>query len=170
MNGFHTREIPPSAHEIDRRVRQIERDRDLSGVTPWSRWKANGAVWGHGAMEGENVQTNAVPIATVSQAKRIAAFAGERRNMSSNRSALDALAQEGIPMTEEQLLGATQKMRSNRNGATLAQTKGQVMYSNGIGPTTTTGNTKPGSGRPHRGAGQSRAAAGALATGVRPNS
>ena len=40
--------------------------------------------------------------------------------MSSNRSTVDVLAQEGIPMTEEQLLSATQKTRSIRNGATTA--------------------------------------------------
>ncbi len=40
--------------------------------------------------------------------------------MSSNQSALDALAREGIPMTEEQLLSATQNTRSNRNEAATA--------------------------------------------------
>ena len=40
--------------------------------------------------------------------------------MNSNQGALDFLAQEGNPMTEEQLLVATQKMRSNRSEATPA--------------------------------------------------
>ena len=38
--------------------------------------------------------------------------------MSSNRSIMVVLDQEGIPMTKEQLLRATQKTRSDRNGAT----------------------------------------------------
>ncbi len=103
--------------------------------------------------------------ATVGQPNRIATFAGERRIMSSNRSALDALTLEGILMSEEQLLRETRKVQSNGNGSTPAPAKGLMAYNNGIGPTTTTGNTKPGSGRPHGGAAQSRAAVGALATG-----
>ena len=71
--------------------------------------------------------------------------------MSLNQSALDALAQEGIPMSEVQLLTETQKVRSNGNGSTPAQTNGQVAYHNGIGRTTATGNTKPGSGPTHVG-------------------
>ena len=40
--------------------------------------------------------------------------------MSANQSALDVLAKEGMPMTEEQLLRGTRKTRSNHNGATTA--------------------------------------------------
>ena len=40
--------------------------------------------------------------------------------MNSNRSALDVLAREGFPMTEEALLSATQKTQSTRNGAAAA--------------------------------------------------
>ena len=40
--------------------------------------------------------------------------------MNSNRSALDVLAREGISITEEGLLNATQKTRSNRNEAATA--------------------------------------------------
>jgi len=88
--------------------------------------------------------------------------------MSSNRSALDALTQEGITMTDEQLLGETQKTVSNRNGATPTQTKGLVAYSDGISPTMTTGHTNPSSGRPHGRSVQARPAASAFpgATGV----
>ena len=82
--------------------------------------------------------------------------------MNSNRSALDALAQEGILMTEEQLLKETQKVQSNGNGVTPSHSKVQVVYNNGISPTTTAGNTKPSSGRPHEGSAQSRPAASAL--------
>ena len=68
--------------------------------------------------------------------------------MSSNQSVLDVLAQEGIPMTEEQLIGATQKMQSNGNGAAPAQTKGRVEMSHGPGQLAATGHTKPVSGPP----------------------
>ena len=51
--------------------------------------------------------------------------------MNSNLSALDALAQEGILMTEEQLLRETQKVRSNGNGSTPALAKGEMAYTNG---------------------------------------
>ena len=72
------REAGRSAHEINRRVRRIERDRLLSGVTPWSGREAGGAAWGYGTMVGENAQTKAVPVATVSRDKRIALTGGGR--------------------------------------------------------------------------------------------
>ena len=40
--------------------------------------------------------------------------------MSSNRSIMEVLDQEGTPMTKDQLLRATQKTRSNHNGARRA--------------------------------------------------
>ena len=76
----------------------------------------------------------------------IAAFAGERRNMNSKRSALDTLAQEAILMTEEQLLTETQKVRSNVNGSTPALAKGQMANNNGTSPSLTAVKSKPGSG------------------------
>ena len=66
--------------------------------------------------------------------------------MNSNRSALDALAQEGILLTEDQLLRETRKVRSNGNGANPAKTKGQVAYYNGTSPSITAVKSKPGSG------------------------
>ena len=88
LEQLRTPGSPLSAHEINRRVRQIERDQLFSAVTPWSGWEADGAA--------------------------------------------------------------------------PAQTKSQVVYNNGISPTTTTGNTNPSSGRPHKGSAQSRPASFAL--------
>ena len=79
--------------------------------------------------------------------------------MNSNRITLDALAQEGILITEEQLLKETQKVQSNGNGSTPALAKGLMAYHSGISPTTATGNTKPGSGPTHVGEGRSLPAA-----------
>ena len=79
------------------------------------------------------------------------ADAEERRNMSSNRRALDALAQEGIPMTEEQLLVAMQKTQSNHNGATPAQMNGHVDYNDATSLTMANVNAKHSSEPPHGG-------------------
>ena len=62
--------------------------------------------------------------ATVGQPNRIATFLGERRIMSSNRSALDALAQEGILMTEETLLRETRKVQSMATAPLQPRRKG----------------------------------------------
>ena len=50
-------------------------------------------------------------------------------------------------MTEEQLLGAMQKTRSNHNGAAPAHTNGHVVYNNGIGPARPTIRSTPGARR-----------------------
>ena len=86
----------------------------------------------------------------------IAAITTERRGMSSNRSALDALAQEGIVMTEEQLLREAQKVPSNGNGSTPAPAKEQMAYNNGTSPSMTAVKAKPSSEGPQRGSEPSR--------------
>ena len=78
--------------------------------------------------------------------------------MSSNQSVLDALAQEGFPMTEERLVAAMEETRSNGNGAIPTQTKVRVAYNYSFSPTTTNGHTKPINGHPHRGLAQPRPA------------
>lgn len=63
--------------------------------------------------------------------------------MSSNQSVLDALAQEGFPMTEERLVAAMEETRSNGNGAIPTQTKVRVAYNYSFSPTTTNGHRNP---------------------------
>ena len=82
--------------------------------------------------------------------------------MNSNQSTLDALAQEGILMTEEQLFKETQKVRSNGNGVTPTEANGHVTYNNGPIPSMTAVKAKPGSGRLHEALVQSRPAASAF--------
>ena len=82
--------------------------------------------------------------------------------MSSNRSTLDALAQEGIPMTEEQLISEAQKIRSDPNSAIPALAKGQRAYNDSTSPTMTTVNAEPSNGRLHGESAQLRPAVGVL--------
>ena len=164
-----TREAPCSAHEINRRVRQIGRDHVFSAVTPWSGWEANGAAWEHGAMVGENAQTNAVPIATVSQTKRIAlaeggieirregrpvesaALRGRSRSMAERPIGAGLVTRERLPDGKEEL-----------NGAAPAQMNGRVAYNGGISPTMTTRYPKPNNGSANAQPAESRPAAGAF--------
>ena len=144
MQQLRTPGAPRSAHEINRRVRQIEMDRVRLGVTAWSGWEAQGASWGDGAMLRQNAQTYAVPIAPVRQAKRIGltrggmetrpegqpeestALRGWSRLVGEHQIGVGLVIQERTPDGKEEL-----------NGDALAQTNGQVPYNDVISPRTT---------------------------------
>ena len=169
MEQLRTPGAPRSANEINRRVRRIERDRYLSGLTPRSQWGPDGDAWGNGAMMRENAQTNSVPIATVSQDRRIALTVGGIEIRREGKPVESTSLRGGSRWTVEQPTSAglvtPERMldvREGLNGGAPAQRNGQVVYNDGVGPTTAMGHTQSSSGR-HRGkSALPRAAAGAF--------